>query len=137
VFTRQAFAGGEPGELVVLELQQSAAQCANPQHIIVIEIQRPKTFASGKRAATAGAKRVSRHRGLEDPGSATGDEVGSRQADQFLSHNHGYEASTYLGSGLGNWSGGYWDNRPAATNSAGGSETRAKNVYVYYMIRAI
>ena len=36
----------------------------------------------------------------------------------------------------GNWSGGDWNNALEQTQAAGGSETRPKNVYVYYLIRA-
>ena len=71
-----------------------------------------------------------------DGESRVGDHVGSRQDDAFLKHHHSYYKSTNLGKGNGNWSGDYWDNEEAKTEFTGDNETRPKNVYVYFMIRA-
>ena len=64
------------------------------------------------------------------------DTVGSRQADQFMTHTHDVTASylfgpdqTYVVSGGGSTPVG-----PASCASTGGNETRPKNVYVYYLI---
>lgn len=70
-------------------------------------------------------------------GSATGGSVGTRQADEYAAHVHTYTESQYVGKGNGNWSGSYWNNGGADTGSAGGNETRPKNVYVNYLIRAL
>jgi phage-related tail fiber protein len=65
-----------------------------------------------------------------------GDAVGSRQADQFAYHAH------QLGPGVGfKDSGDYAVFRQgiadqSLTGGTGGSETRPKNVYVYYLIFA-
>jgi microcystin-dependent protein len=70
-------------------------------------------------------------------GTASGDTVGSRQADEFANHSHSYQVSTYVGKGNGSWDGSYWDNGAATTGEDGGNETRPKNVYVNYLIRAL
>lgn len=72
--------------------------------------------------------------GPNDVGTAAPGTVGTRQADEFGQHSHTYYQSTYVGSD-GNWSGGDWNNVYQQTQNAGGSETRPKNVYVYYLIR--
>jgi hypothetical protein len=66
--------------------------------------------------------------------------VGSVQLDNFKTHTHTYGMPTYQGSsGSGPygdglfWHGGYRDSGP--TGSAGGNETRPKNVYVQYLIK--
>lgn len=70
----------------------------------------------------------------DDPGD---DLVGTQQDDEFKKHNHSYDKSTYKGKGKGDWSGNYWENDGSNTGKTGGSETRPKNVYVYYLIRAL
>ena len=69
-------------------------------------------------------------------GGATGDAVGSYQADMYASHSHG--VPTYnAGVGdavLGGFSGspiGYVPN----TQASGGSETRPKNAYVLFCVK--
>ena len=66
----------------------------------------------------------------------TVDAIGSRQSDQFAAHTHDVTASylfgpdeTYVVSGGGSTPVG-----PASCANTGGSETRPKNVYVYYLI---
>lgn len=71
--------------------------------------------------------------GTASPSNNNG--IGTRQEDQFASHTHTYWQSVYVSSG-GNWSGSDWNNQQLPTLPAGGSETRPKNVYVYYLIRA-
>ncbi|MCP1611679.1 hypothetical protein J2848_003357 [Azospirillum lipoferum] len=71
--------------------------------------------------------------GTANPNNNNG--IGTRQADQFASHTHTYWQSVYVNSD-GNWSGGDWNNALEQTQPTGGSETRPKNVYVYYLIRA-
>lgn len=73
------------------------------------------------------------------PGGATGNAVGSYQADAFKEHNHkigtqGNNNENFYGlipGGLSGYSGGH--NR--ATGFEGGSETRPKNVNVHYIIK--
>src|SRR5690606_11828824 len=64
-----------------------------------------------------------------------GNNVGSKQDDQFESHTHSINnlGNTQLGSlVLGNV---YTPGGSTNTNSTGGNETRPKNVYVYYIIK--
>jgi hypothetical protein len=70
-------------------------------------------------------------------GSATGKEVGSRQADEFANHTHFYWQAQYTG-GHGEFDGSSdWNSNQTTTGSNGGNETRPKNVYVNYLIRAL
>lgn len=70
-------------------------------------------------------------------GANTGNNVGSYQADEFKSHNHYLYNRTassgnyvgYAAGGLGTDFGGYY------SGSTGGSETRPKNAFVYYIIK--
>ncbi len=59
--------------------------------------------------------------------------IGTKQNDELKAHSHSYSASTYLDSG--NWSGDDWDNRGAETGETGGSETRPKNISMFYIIK--
>jgi len=81
-------------------------------------------------------------------GGNSGDAVGSYQADQFAAHNHIEGSSEGVGDpreiyGRVYTGGSIWgDNQYSAmntahayTSSAGGSETRPKNVYVNYIIK--
>jgi hypothetical protein len=72
-------------------------------------------------------------------GGATGDNVGSYQADTFASHTHGIESiNGYAGTGGTNVLGAGAPNvGPISTNAAGGNETRPKNVYVQYVIKVL
>ena len=74
-------------------------------------------------------------RGAENGGNA-GDRVGSVQDDQFKSHTHGYRDVRYVGAGNGNMSGTHWNVLDGQTVAAGGSETRPKNAYVNWIIKA-
>ncbi len=68
-------------------------------------------------------------------GTALGDNVGSRQGDELASHTHDYQMSTYNCNT--NWSGDDWGNTTQPTTATGGNETRPKNVYVNFIIRAL
>jgi microcystin-dependent protein len=74
-------------------------------------------------------------RRAEPAGGNGGDKVGSVQDDEFKSHTHGYTETIYVDRN-GNMSGSHWDNRAAQTAAAGGNETRPKNVYVNWIIKA-
>lgn len=67
-------------------------------------------------------------------GAATGDNIGSWQADQFRSHTHSYNSAS--------GSGAFFSQGSAVialtgltTGAAGGSETRPQNVYLMYIIK--
>ena len=63
-----------------------------------------------------------------------GPKVGSLQADELASHTHSY---TQFPNGSGNMaSGRYWDAQTADTGSTGGNETRPKNMYLNFLIKA-
>ena len=64
-------------------------------------------------------------------GVIVGPQVGSIQDDQFEQHTHGYN---FLGAYGGIASGDYWAFRVDQTGSAGGSETRPLNAYVFFII---
>jgi hypothetical protein len=69
-------------------------------------------------------------------GGASGDNVGSVQADQFKVHDHTYNKSYTTaepGSGraVADW---YGDTTPN-TSTTGGNETRPINAYVNYIIK--
>lgn len=74
-------------------------------------------------------------RRAENGGNA-GDNVGSVQDDQFKTHQHQYQAPTYVGPRNGNFSGDQWNPGAAQTELAGGNETRPKNVNVNWIIKA-
>ena len=61
--------------------------------------------------------------------------VDSFQADQFQSHTHSYDRVGHTGGpGIADGA-GYYLHGPDPTLSAGGAETRPKNVAVYYYIK--
>ena len=66
-------------------------------------------------------------------GGNSGDRVGSVQDDQFGRHTHGYTMFPQSRGGIA--SGSYWQAGGAQTDPAGGSETRAKNIYVNLIIK--
>jgi hypothetical protein len=73
-------------------------------------------------------------------GSGTGDYVGSRQADEYASHDHLFSSTGgYQGGNQKLWegtkSGGHAD--ISKTAKSGGKETRPQNVYVNFIIRAL
>lgn len=76
-----------------------------------------------------------------DAGSrSTGDQVGSYQGNQILSHGHVIYQNMYWGNqytGNQGWCGddGYTGSPTNYTNTVGGSETRPLNVYVNYCIK--
>ena len=75
-------------------------------------------------------------RGNHYPGGATGDSVGSYQADEFKSHSH--VETTMVNNGYGSDTGGwYWANHTTTTSTSftGGSETRPNNISVNYIIK--
>ena len=76
-------------------------------------------------------------RGASAEGGNTGDKVGSAQGDAFKSHEHQYTAHgntnavepyNYPGAGGGN--------PKKKTEATGGKETRPKNIYVNWIIKA-
>ncbi len=91
---------------------------------------------------------VNGNNGTNDPDASTrtalkaggniGNLVGSVQSDEFKSHNHTYIAYGQT-LGTGQTSIPPQGNNPnpqyKSTSSAGGSETRPKNVYVHYIIK--
>jgi len=95
-------------------------------------------FLRGK-DASAGNDPDSGSRTALQAGGATGDAVGSYQADEFKTHKHSvptdgvagadWPALTYTSASDEN----YWDS--PGTGEVGGSETRPKNVYVNYIIK--
>ncbi len=70
-----------------------------------------------------------------DRGDGTvGDNVGTKQDDQFKSHTHHVGGLMYHGNGGGDTVGGASRVGSADTTSAGGTETRPKNISVLYCI---
>ena len=68
-------------------------------------------------------------------GSNAGDNVGSVQDDEFKRHTHEYTKFPHHEGP--NWaSGSYWVPGQDQTGPAGGNETRPKNVYVNWIIKA-
>lgn len=74
-------------------------------------------------------------------GGNTGNNVGTKQDDEFKNHTHGITANQ-RGAGTGisgvvSHFGGGSNGTPTAVTiqNSGGSETRPKNVYVYYIIK--
>ncbi|MGD1699486.1 phage tail protein [Dapis sp. BLCC M229] len=65
-------------------------------------------------------------------GGITGDNVGSLQEDEFKEHTHKTQ-EIIRGPGF---SGDYWSFNPSQTGPAGGKETRPKNIYVNWIIKA-
>ena len=82
-----------------------------------------------------------------DPDAGATRKVGSYQSDIFLSHAHSASGNlnvmlsdgsgqTAAGMGAANGGGARWDfGVSVSVSSAGGSETRPKNVAVYYYIK--
>jgi hypothetical protein len=79
------------------------------------------------------------------PGGNVGNRVGSVQGDMFLNHRHvtqgfhleasgghGFDGSGFAANSAPN---GAWD-RPFLTSDSGGRETRPKNAYVNWIIKA-
>jgi hypothetical protein len=64
--------------------------------------------------------------------------IGSRQDDEFKSHRHYVSETAMSDWGYGGSTGGQPDREPAGYNTdfTGGSETRPKNIYVNYIIKA-
>lgn len=71
-------------------------------------------------------------------GGNTGNNVGSVQADAFASHNHTIPSANAGGAGgnAGAVNAGGTINTAFNSQSAGGNETRPKNAYVNYCVRA-
>lgn len=60
--------------------------------------------------------------------------VGSVQDDEFEKHHHGYsELNSQQGDGIAG--GSHWHNTSENTDDTGGTETRPKNVYLYFIIK--
>jgi rhizosphere induced protein len=73
-------------------------------------------------------------RRAEPNGGNTGDMVGSVQDDDFKQHTHTYDHFPAAQGGIA--SGNYWRNGEGTTGASGGKETRPKNVYVNWIIKA-
>lgn len=75
-------------------------------------------------------------RTANNPGGATGNNVGSQQSDQYASHAHTIHAYDTENAGGGNvgWAGNS-AGPDCVTQANGGSETRPKNIYVQYIIK--
>ncbi|NEO55203.1 MAG: tail fiber protein [Okeania sp. SIO3B5] len=72
------------------------------------------------------------------PGGNTGDQVGSFQEDAFKKHSHKIEFNDLhqARNPDGNRQGQYQEEDGLSTSSVGGSETRPKNIYVNWIIKA-
>ena len=77
--------------------------------------------AAGRRAEPAGGNSL--------------DKVGSVQDDELRSHTHGYTETYYVDKD-GNMSGRHWSVKASQTQATGGNETRPKNIYVNWIIKA-
>jgi hypothetical protein len=73
-------------------------------------------------------------RGASAGGGNGGDRVGSVQDDMFGRHTHGYDQFPNSRGGIA--SGNYWQGGRVQTDAAGGNETRPKNLYVNWIIKA-
>ena len=67
-------------------------------------------------------------------GGNIGDSVGSMQEDEFKTHTHEYTLFPESEGGIAG--GNYWQEGAASTGATGGAETRPKNIYVNWMIKA-
>lgn len=68
----------------------------------------------------------------------TGDAVGTKQSDEFKNHVHGVRPialNIRSDVGAGHWS--VQNNLNADSTATGGNETRPKNIYVNYIIKAL
>jgi microcystin-dependent protein len=74
-------------------------------------------------------------RTANNPGGNTGDNVGSQQVDQFLSHAHNIALFDTANSAAGVQAAGSPSFGTGTTLAAGGSETRPKNIYVNFIIK--
>jgi hypothetical protein len=80
--------------------------------------------------------RSSRTNASLDGGGATGDNVGTRQGHMYQSHTHDQLVRLVFGAGGALRGGGARITEVDDTGARGGSETRGRNVYVNYAIRA-
>lgn len=71
-------------------------------------------------------------------GGNTGDNVGSLQGDEFKEHSHNIPFANIAQSqgSDGGRRGVYADDYPVSTSAVGGKETRPKNIYVNWIIKA-
>ncbi len=63
-----------------------------------------------------------------------GDQVGSVQKDEFAWHTHSYSRFPGVRGEIA--SGTYWAQTGGTTGGTGGRETRPKNAYLYFIIKA-
>lgn len=94
----------------------------------------------------AGRDPDAKSRTASSSGGNTGDNVGSVQEDEFKKHNHllpnipkdtgGKYGAPMGGSGLGITWPGYNGTPTPVSDDVGGSETRPKNIYLNYIIKA-
>lgn len=83
-----------------------------------------------------GAKRDpdAEDRTADKQGGNAGNNVGSVQEDAFKEHSHEYTKFPQIRGGIA--SGNYWEHGKAQTSLEGGKETRPKNIYVNFIIKA-
>jgi len=89
---------------------------------------------------TAGADPDAKYRTAGAPGGLQGNAVGTLEADQFVSHTHVIQGPNQWLANSGSpgpygISNGFTGHATAATDAAGGSETRPKNVAVNYIMK--
>lgn len=65
----------------------------------------------------------------------TGDNVGTKQSDEFKSHDHTYTASNFSGSPSRGSGSDHISHGTRDTGNTGGDETRPENIYVMYCIK--
>ncbi len=84
----------------------------------------------------AGQDPDSSSRTAQSGGTATGDNIGSRQDDELKKHSHSY-VKFPVDNSIEIAGGTHWGDLDSQTGEYGGNETRPKNVYVNYLIRVL
>jgi len=69
--------------------------------------------------------------------TTTGDNVGTKQADEFKSHFHGYDRNRQISTAGAPGSINVWADGGSLPNTqnTGGNETRPKNINMMYIIK--
>ena len=88
--------------------------------------------------AGAGRDPDAKDRTYSAKGGNTGDRVGSAQADAFKKHSHKiqFNSGRQSNGNSGGRRGKYQESYDLSTSRVGGSETRPKNIYVNWIIKA-